>query len=273
MSGKKEVLNIFISSSVKENIEDTATLANELGVNIEVCKFADPVILDNGFENLLNHFSEALRDFQGKLSLHGAFFDLNPVSKDSRIVDITVYRYNQSLSIAKKLNARTIVFHTGYNGLVKFPVYHEKFIDNQILFWQEFIKRFEDEDITVALENTYEDTPEVILTILEEVNSKYLKTCIDTGHVNINSSCDIYRWIDRLGNYLHHMHLHNNLGDQDAHSSLLNGSLDFGKIFETLRKNNLTPNLAVEVFNADPAIESIEFLKSQYNLDLSKQEA
>ncbi|OGH99999.1 MAG: hypothetical protein A2104_03705 [Candidatus Melainabacteria bacterium GWF2_32_7] len=259
-------MNIYISSSIKENLKDTVDVANQLNANIEICKFADSKILDGDFEIELNQCLESLRDFQGILSLHGTFFDLNPASKDSKITDITSYRYNQTLIAAKTLNAKTVVFHTGYNGQVKAEGYHNLFIENQIIFWTEFIKRFEDADITVVLENTYENTTDVITSAVEQVNSKHLKACIDTGHVNINSSLSVIDWINALGKNLHHMHLHNNFGDFDEHNSILSGTLDFQEILNHLKTNELNPNLIVEVFQENPAMESFGFIKNQLNL-------
>jgi len=259
-------LNIYISSSVRESIKDTVDLANELGANLEICKFADSKILDGNLEAEVKECLEALEGFNGKLSLHGTFFDLNPISKDSRVADITTYRYNQSLNIAKTLNAKTVVFHTGYNGQVKSKIYHDLFVENQILFWTDFIKRFEDAGITAVLENTYENSTEVITSAINHVNSKHLKACIDTGHVNINSSLSVSDWIDALGENLHHMHLHNNFGDFDDHNSLLAGTLDFKKILSHLKASKLSPNLVIEVFNEKPAMESFEFIKNQLSL-------
>ena len=116
------------------------------------------------------------------------------------------------------------------------------------------------------MENTYENSTEVITSAINHVNSKYLKACIDTGHVNINSSLSVYEWIDTLGENLHHMHLHNNFGDFDDHNSLLAGTLDFTKILSHLKASKLSPNLVIEVFNEKPAMESFEFIKNQLSL-------
>lgn len=263
-------MDIYISSSARENIKDTVNLANKLGVNIEVCRFADSNILDNGYEAELNLFVEAFRDFQGKVTLHGTFFDLNPISKDTRIADITIYRYMQSLNTAKTLGANTVVFHTGYNSMVKASIYHDLFIENQIKFWQEFIKKFEDAGITAVLENTYENSPEIITSAINNINSKYLKACIDTGHVNINSNLDVSDWINAFGSNLHHMHLHNNFGNYDDHNSVLSGTLNFETIIKHLKEKNLSPNLILEIFQEQAAVESFEFIKSQISLITSK---
>ena len=135
-------MDIYISSSLKEDFAQTVKLAENLSANIEICKFADANILDGNLDTELAVFVDALKDFKGKVSIHGTFTDLNPISKDSRITELTIHRYKQSLHIAKSLNAETIVFHTGYNGLVKSAAYHDMFINNQIKFWSEFISVF-----------------------------------------------------------------------------------------------------------------------------------
>jgi len=254
-------LTIFISSSVRENIKETVELANKLDAGIEVSKFYEPAVLDGNFDSVLTEFSDVFKNFAGKVSLHGAFFDLNPVSKDSRIKDITIYRYNQSFKVAKILGAKTVIFHTGYNGMVKYPVYLEKFIESQVIFWKEFIKRFEDEDITVVLENTYEDVPDIILSIVDSVNSPNLRICLDTGHINVISSLEIKDWIEKIGPKLHHMHLHNNSGCYDEHNSLLHGTIDFNAVLGILRANKLNPDLTLEIFKFEAAAESAKFLR------------
>ena len=255
-------MDIYISSAIKNDLKETIKIANELKVNIEINKFYYPEILEENPEKTLNEYAAMLKDFDGKISMHGPYKDLNPVSTDPKIRDASIYRYNQILNAAKKLNAGVIVFHTKYDGFGMNPFYIENFIENEIIFWSEFIKRFEDSGITVVLENTYEQIPDIICAVLEGVNSKYLKACIDTGHVNLISSLNIAAWIEKIGKNLHHMHVHNNYGIYDEHNSILEGNLDFGEIIKTLKENNLNPNLVVEIFKPKPALESMEFIKA-----------
>lgn len=255
-------MNISISSLVTENISETIKLANELGTGIEVSKFADPKILDGNFDAAVAELALALKDFTGKISLHGTFYDLNPVSKEPRVREITTYRYNQSFEAAKAIGAETLVFHTGYNGVVRISAYQDIFIEKNIIFWKDFIKKFEAENITVALENVYEDTPDVVISIIDGVDSPNLKACIDTGHVNISSSLKAQDWIEQIGTRLHHMHIHNNSGIYDEHNSLLKGKVDFNNVVETLMANKLNPNLTLEIFKLEPAMESFNFLRN-----------
>lgn len=258
-------MNIYISSSIRENINETIEIANQNNANIEICKFAESRVLDGDLDAFIDKYKKNFEKFNGQLSLHGVFYDLNVVSKDTRVKELSRYRFQQSFKVAKALDIKTIVFHSGYNGLVKSVAYHNKFINDQIEFWKEFIKQFEDANKTVVIENTYEPTPDVILNILKNVNSKALKACIDTGHVNINSDLTVFDWIIKMKDYLHHMHLHNNYGQYDEHNSLLKGSIDFKEVVKFLMDNKINPNLSLEIFTEKASLESVNLVKSVYN--------
>lgn len=254
-------MEIYLAGSIKGKFDETITLANEQKFNLEICQFADPALLDSNYKQLLDNYKKSLKKYDGKITTHGSFMDLNPASKDQRIVEITKKRYKKNIEVAKELNASTIVFHSGYNGLVKNSVYKYKFIEKTIDFWKTYIKNFENTGIIAALENTYEEKPEILLEIIKEVNSPNLKYCIDTGHVNINSRIPLDEWIEATGTYLHHMHLHNNNGDFDDHASLKSGTLNFEKMVDTLNKLNLNPNLVLEIFDFKDAMKSFEYIK------------
>jgi sugar phosphate isomerase/epimerase len=254
---------------VYKDFEKSVNFAKDNDFNLEISRFGSMVGLNKEFEERLSLYKNVLSDFKGKLSLHGFFFDLNPSSPDPEILKLTEHRYNQSFKIAKELKANTVVFHSGYNSLIKHPDYNRDFINYQIDFWNHFIKRFEIENITVAIENTYEFTPDILIKLVDTVNSDHLKLCIDTGHTNINSMIDIPTWIEKISKRLHHMHLHNNYGAADEHSSLLRGNIDFKPVFSKLFEKNLNPNLVLEIFTAEETLESYGLLEHILNLPVA----
>ncbi len=256
-------MNIFISSKIKKDFKEAVELAEKLGANLEICGFADSLILDGEFEETLERYAEILKNFSGQKALHGTFYDLNPVSKDPKIREITDYRYNQTLHTAEMLGVKTVVFHTCYNDFHS-EDYREKFLDRISGFWEKNIKKFENSGITVVLENVYEEDPDFILTILDTVNSSNLKACIDIGHLNIlpKKAVSVNEWITHTARHLHHMHIHNNSGVFDEHNSVLNGTMCLKSILTHLKENNIKPNLSLEIFNETHAIESYEFIKN-----------
>ncbi len=258
-------MSIYISSSLFDDFKKVVELATELNTNIEISRFGNITKVDQNINSLIEHHKKCLKNFSGKISFHSFFLDLNPSSPDPHIKKATIHRYNQTLEIAKALNADTVVFHSGYNGLVKHPLYEKIFAKEQINFWSEYIKEFEKCNITAALENTYENIPEKLLNTVNSVNSNHLKICIDIGHVNINSEKTVDNWIEATKDKLHHMHIHNNFEKADDHNSILDGTINHGKMVQKLKEYNLKPNMVAEIFNKDATLETVEYLRKNFN--------
>ena len=60
------------------------------------------------------------------------------------------------------------------------------------------------------------------------------------------------------------MHFHNNFKNEDAHSSLKNGTLDIKPILETLKTMQLYPQITFEIFNREELYESVEYFRELY---------
>ncbi|OGH97915.1 MAG: hypothetical protein A2104_00910 [Candidatus Melainabacteria bacterium GWF2_32_7] len=253
--------DVYISSKIKDDLKEVVNIANRQGLNIELKGFVKNRDLDN-LDALLPVYKDALKDFNGKLALHGAYQKVNPVSKNPEKREFTIYRYSQSVEIAKILNVKTIVFHTGYDSFRRWPEIGW-FIDEHVEFWKSFMKKLDGTDIIIVLENTDERKPEILIKIVDRVKSEKLKLCIDTGHVNHKTHMTVKEWIEKEGNRLYHMHLHNNYKVLDDHNSLLKGTIDFKEVFETLKENNLTPNLSLEITDYEATMESLEFMRGQ----------
>ncbi len=253
----------LLSSSVTDNIKNSAILAQELNVGIEISRFPNFSNIETDFESIILQMQKNLITFSGQVTLHGMFFDLSPASNDPAVRAISQKRHHQSLKAAKAINAETVVFHSGNKGM-KHKISQEKFRDNSIKFWNEFIKEFEDSGIVAVIENVHERKPEMISNIVNEVNSDYLKYSLDTGHANLFSEVPITEWIQKYGHKLHHMHIHNNFGNDDEHNSLLKGTIDFHEIFKSLKENNINPIFVFEIFKQNELIESIEFFEKTY---------
>ena len=54
------------------------------------------------------------------------------------------------------------------------------------------------------------------------------------------------------------MHLHNNFRENDVHSNLENGTLNFKEIFETIKELNIEPSCVLEMFTEEDIRKSVE---------------
>ena len=254
----------LLSSTVMGNIKASARLANELGIGIEISRIPNFQKIDSEIDLIIDDINRDLDGFKGYKSLHAMFFDIMTVSKDPAIEAISRRRHEQSFKVGEAIGVKNIVFHSG-NKCMKHKETQERFRDNSIVFWSEFIGRFEDAGITAVIENVHEPKSNMILDIIKGVNSPNLKCSLDTGHANLFSTePDVETWIKAYGKYLHHMHIHNNFGENDSHFSLLNGSIEFSNIFSTLKQENLSPLIVFEIFKKSDLIESIEYFNSYF---------
>jgi len=66
---------------------------------------------------------------------------------------------------------------------------------------------------------------------------------LDVGHANLNGCLDCF-----LAHPAAHFHLHDNKGDEDTHSPVGAGTIDFAAVMEAVRRNNVIPIVEVETF-------------------------
>lgn len=250
-------MKILITSSVEKSIKESAKLAEELGVGLEISRLPNAKAVDDDFPSIIKSLKEQTDGFSGDITLHAMFSDLNPGSKDLALREVAKRRYMQSFEAAMSVGAKTVVFHSGHKGM-KHRVSIENNQKASVLFWNEFIKNFEDNGVTAVLENVLDFDPYNILTIVDAVNSPNLKVCLDTGHANLCSDMTASEWIKVYGKRLHHMHLHNNFKTNDDHAGLKYGTVNFLSVVDTLEKEGVSPSVVFEIFDKEQMTESIE---------------
>ena len=252
----------FISSTVDfHEFRNAVDIANKLGYGIEISRFGKLRELDSCFESTLKEYKAVLADFDNEVSLHGFFSNLSIASKDPLIREVSQKRYQQSFELACEFGVKTVVFHTCLNNLLKHKSYQASFFVNNIEFYKNFITQFEREGIVATVENVHEGNPDWIRTLISSVNSPNLKATLDVGHVNLHSPLAPSEWIRDWGILLHHMHIHNNFGNEDAHGSLTNGSVDYPALFKTINEIELKPSIVFEIFNKEALFESTQYFE------------
>ncbi len=259
-----------ISSTISKNINESIAVAKKLNMGIELSRVPNLQGIDTELDNIAAMVKKAFDGFESHRSLHGMFFDLSVSSNDPLIKEVSQKRYRQSLEVGKAMNAEIIVFHSGNKGM-KHKQSQEVFRDKSIQFWKEFIKEFEDAGIIAVIENVHECYPAMILDIIKNVGSQNLRASLDTGHANLFSNVQIVDWIDQYKPYLSHMHIHNNMGDDDAHSNLYNGSLDFTKILNKIKSENIDPLIVFEMFNIENIEKSLILFNQIFEDELCKK--
>ncbi len=262
--------NILISSSAKDTIKESIELAKRINTGIEISRMPFYKRKETTTQEVINTLKQDIEGFNKRISVHALFSDVNIGSKDPVIREISQIRFKQSLEVAKNIGADTVLFHTGNKGTLHYDS-QKSFKKKFIAFFKEFIKDFENAGITAVIENVFETTPDYCLELYEGISSPNLKLALDTGHVNLYApKTNVSDWIKAYGTKLYHMHIHNNFQQNDDHSNLANGTLNFEEIFNTLMQEAITPTLVLEMFTEEDIIKSLDLM---FKLDFFKSES
>jgi len=241
------------------NFEECLDLANERGLGIEIQTFAYPDALDNHPE-WVTIYEHGLRDFAGPLSMHGAFMDMTSASLDPKIVAVARERYLHNLDLAARLHAKTIVFHANYLTNIRNMPFRRGWTDRQVQFWGRLAETAGALQIKLALENMWEYEPGLIGDVLRQVNSPWLISCLDVGHVHLFSEVPFKNWLADLNGYIQYSHLNNNGGRVDEHRGFDDGVLDYKSILPMLRGLPNTPLMSLEIESAAAMRRSLPYL-------------
>ncbi len=237
-------------------IDQYAPVLRSEKLNLEIYFSAE--ILDNtGIDNITKTISRL--DYIPSLSIHAPFMDLSPAAVDTKIREVTLLRFGQIMDIASAIKARAVVFHSGYEKW-KYALNVDIWLEKSLRTWDKVLEQAERSDTLISVENIFEDSPDNLQKLAEKVDSERFGLCFDTGHFNLFSKVSLDKWIGQNGKYINELHLHDNDGKSDAHTSIGSGTFDFKRLFDLLKDRNDILH-TVEAHSPDGAAESLIELK------------
>ncbi|MCX7988243.1 MAG: sugar phosphate isomerase/epimerase [Thermodesulfovibrio sp.] len=221
-------------------------------LNLEI--YFDSKSLDDINKNELVRIRKALF-YEPSLSLHAPFMDLSPGAVDSKIREVTIERFNQIFDVAEILEPKSIVFHSGYEKW-KYAFKVNLWLEKSLITWEKFLKRAEQLNIKIAIENIFEEEPDNLKMLVERVSSSYFGICFDTGHFNLFSKKGLDEWISVLGKFIFEFHLHDNNGSFDEHLAIGSGVFDFQRLLSLLEKKDYL--YTIEAHSPEEVFKSIK---------------
>lgn len=190
------------------------------------------------------------------VSIHGPFLDLNPTSYDSYIYQATWNRFSQAYRAAMAIGADKIVFHTCRIPLVN---YSQGWAERMANFWSKFLENHS--QLPICLEKVFDDNPKLLKQVLKLVEHPHFTFCLDAAHAHCFSSVPITEWVDVLGPYTSHVHVHDNLGDRDAHLAVGDGNLPWEDLITHFQNMSQPPTWTIENTSLKDIRISLDFLK------------
>jgi sugar phosphate isomerase/epimerase len=237
-------------------IEQYAQVLCDQKLNIEIYFSAD--VLDTAGIDVIEKTISVL-DYSPSMSIHAPFMDLSPAAVDAKIREVTMFRFDQIMDVASVLKAKNVVFHSGYEKW-KYALNIDIWLEKSLMTWDKVLEQAERADILISIENIFEDSPDNLRLLAENVDSGRFGLCFDTGHFNLFSRISLDEWISQTGRYINELHLHDNDGTSDAHISIGSGTFDFKRLFHLLNDRNDILR-TVEAHSPEDASESLKELK------------
>ncbi len=235
------------------------------GMPIELGFWGEDLDALNGKD--LFEVSKVFEDNGISLTIHAPFWDLCPGSIDPLIRKVSYLRLHQVMDVAEILKPKHIVCHTGFD-----PRHHREhlkdFIERAMPVWKSILKRAQSMGMVLVFENVWEETPYIHKDILERLSSPYCGFCLDVGHQNCFSKSSLSEWLEVLQEHLKEIHLHDNNGNEDSHSPVGKGTIDFHLLFKFLNTKELFPILTVEPHREDHFFETLTNLSNLIPGDL-----
>jgi sugar phosphate isomerase/epimerase len=201
-----------------------------------------------------------------KVTFHAPFMDLRPAALDDKIRQTSVERIKQVFEAALYFQPLKIVCHPSFDDRY-YVSCDDLWLENSVKTWTELITLARNTGTIIALENVYEKEPDILRRLFEMLSSDHVCFCFDTGHFNVFSCTPLCVWLDQMGKYVGHLHLHDNLGEFDEHLAIGCGTFPFIELFETLHNIKAKPTLTLEAHSQEALWHSINNVQRMTLLD------
>lgn len=223
-----------------------ACLLGQYHAGVESIEFSIGYCLDE-WKVRASAYHKRLEDmgWNGALSVHGPFLDLNPVSWDSKIASAAWERFSQAYQAAYSLGAEKIIYHTCFVPMTNLL---EGWVERMIEFWNRFMED-KGAEIGVCLENVFDPEYGPLKEIAQNIVHPAFGLCLDVGHTHWASSHPVEEWLENLEPYIRHLHLHDNHGSRDEHLGLGQGSIPWSVILPFIREKLPKADLTLENLN------------------------
>jgi sugar phosphate isomerase/epimerase len=218
-----------------------------------------------GWEKVMGQHREIISRLKGRLAVHGPFQGIDYTYQDHLLKEAIRKRMDMIYAMVLELKPDTLVLHTGCSDeIVRFSL-TDTWLARASEFWREEIIRYAEAGVQVVLENVAEQTPDLMIRLADNVNSKYFGLCMDIGHANLLSTLPPPQWVKKMGSRLKHIHLHDNMGDRDEHLPVGMGNIEFDSFFEALYRYVPDATVSIEVI-AEPeeVVENVIYVVEKY---------
>jgi sugar phosphate isomerase/epimerase len=217
-------------------------------------------------KNECSQTARRLKDAGLKVTFHAPFVDLRPGALDDQIRKTSLDRINQVFDLTPYFQPLKIVCHPSFDDRYYVDC-DDLWLENSVNFWRQLIPAAKDAGTIIALENVYEKEPNILRRLLEALASEQVCFCFDTGHFNVFSYTPLKTWVEQLGRYIGHLHLHDNFGKFDEHLPVGAATFPFDQLFAALKALKVKPTVTLEAHSQEHLWQTLANLQKMALLD------
>ena len=206
---------------------------------------------------------EMLESYNLKYSIHAPFMDVNIASLQDQSRLNSLKQIKASIDLANEIDAEAVVVHPGVTSFLP-----NKFFKKEVTaFAEESIIELGAYGKDLGVLTTFENMPAFPSMLYQDMNElneilvdNELYMTLDVGHANHAG----YTADEMIFDCIKHVHIHDNLGDDDAHLPLGEGSIDLKRVVNNLESKNFDGIYILEVNDYDSIKKSYEYMKKNF---------
>lgn len=263
------------------NVADLPTYRNWLiegQRDLEIQDFCAPKILLGDWQGLVAHARTLLDGFEGRLGIHGPFYDLPLDIKDPELAPLLSRRMATAVDAAAALGATQMVIHSPYKTWDWFnfgnnprvgnaPSSAEETIDRVHQNLRAAVNRAEAEGITLVIENIEDIAPSWRRELASSFGSDAVRLSIDTGHAHYahgaTGAPPVDYFVTDAGEMLAHVHLQDADGFADRHWPPGRGTVNWHAVFRAIAALPQRPHLVLELREANEIPAAMDYLSRE----------
>jgi sugar phosphate isomerase/epimerase len=246
--------------------------------DLEIQDFFQTEVLLGDWRGRVEAAKAALDGFEGRLGIHGPFFDVPMNCGDPELRPLVTRRFLTGLEAAIALGATQMVVHSPFTiwdyhnygdrpARGNEPSHKDSIIAACHEVMRDVVRRAEDHGVTLVIENCDDISPLDRLDLARSFDSDAVKVSIDTGHAHnshvMQGSVPVDYYVVAAGEWLSHVHLQDTDGYADRHWAPGRGTINWASVFSALEASPADPHLVLELRDSDEIPAAMAYLERE----------
>lgn len=201
-----------------------------------------------------------------KPTLHAPLVTDDPVLFDSIARKEAYELANQIIALANRFHPQIIVCHPVFEKFRRSKKMYSRWVEENVSFFDYLVKGVKSINAVVGIENIFEEKPNFLADLFENISSKRFMFCFDVGHYNRYSKASLAKWFKMLGDKICEIHVHDNFGRHDDHLPAGEGNFPFSKLIKFLDNINKNIVLTIEPLTKSDAKRAVVKTKKIFEI-------